>query len=152
MAALVLALGGFLLDFFDAFLFVLHGVLLALVGADEFHARLVGFAQLKIIQRLVGVQHDAVVGAAFVIQIGLVGQQRAGFLAEPDLGLVRVVIHFFLRLIKRLVAGLVLAVAAQHRTLFQTPDDGVFVVGIFFGHQVGFRGGVRQHCPAANIE
>jgi hypothetical protein len=37
-----------------------------------------------------------------------------------------------------------LAVAAQHRALFQPPDDGVFVVGVLVGHLGGFGGCARQ--------
>src|ERR1017187_4239991 len=127
---LVLALGGFSLDFFDAPLIVRDGVLLALIGADKFHARLVGFAQLEIIQCFVRVQHDAVVGAAGVGQVGLVGKQRAGLVADFYPGFLRVLVNAILRLIKRLVTGFVLAIAAQHVALFQPPDHGVLVIGI----------------------
>ena len=121
-----------------------NGVLLALVGADDFRPGFVRFAQREIVQRPVSVQHDAVVGTAFVIQFSLVGQQRAGFLAEPNLGLLRVVIHLLLRGVERLVAVLVLAVGAQRSALLQAPDDGVLVVGIFVGRLGGLGHGVGQ--------
>src|SRR5712671_6369229 len=88
---LVLALGGFFLNFFNALLVGLDRVLLALISADEFRTGLVGFTQIKVIQRPVSVQHDAVVGTAFVIQFRLVGQQRARFLPDPDLGFLLVI-------------------------------------------------------------
>ena len=97
---------------FNPLFIILDGVLLALIGADKFRSCLVDFTQRKEIQSLVGVEHDAVIGAPFVIQIGLIGQQCPGFMAEFDFGLLRILIYFFLRLVEGFVALVVLAVGA----------------------------------------
>jgi hypothetical protein len=133
-----------ILNFGNALFIGLHGVLLALIGADDFRPGLVGLAQREIIQRLVGVQHDAVVGTALIIQLGLVGKQRSGLLPHPDLGLLGIIVNFRLRLVKRVVAVGILAGGAQHRPLLQPPDDGIFVVGILIRLDLGLGDGIGQ--------
>jgi hypothetical protein len=74
----------------------------------------------------------------------LIGHQCAGFLSDPDLGFLSILVNLCLRLVKGFVAFLVFPGTAQYRTLFQAPDDGVLVIGILVGHFGGFDDGIGQ--------
>jgi len=60
-------------------------------------------------------------------------------------------VNAILRLIKRLVAGFVLAVAAQHRPLFQPPDNGSLLLAFWSAIRVA-SAAAPANCPDANTE
>ena len=125
VATVLRGFGGGLLGFLNAGGVVLQGGALAFERAGELDAGFVEFAELEIIERLVGALHDAVVVFAAVRQDGGVDEEGGGLARDGDFGLGVPILEKFVGGVEGGEAGIGIAGGAGGGASFEVPEDDI---------------------------